>query len=148
MGLCHLMLQISKSTLSNQVSQSLILQSSSTLQFSIIYVLNSVKNKIAYVHQLQHLSPFTWSQTIINIVIVIFIKLLVWKEQAWVYLSNKSFPLTFFHQSFGHPMAKLSRDSLTKSILNLPVLCISESCIEIKIKAFIKPFEAPQKVWK
>ena len=32
----------------------------------------------------------------------------------------------------------------TFSFSTLPVLCISESCIEMK-KAFIKPFEAPQR---
>ena len=31
-------------------------------------------------------------------------------------------------------------------LLTLPVLCISERCIEIKaLKAFLKPFEAPQR---
>ena len=32
-----------------------------------------------------------------------------------------------------------------QTLLTLPAPCISESCIKIKIKAFIKPFEAPQR---
>ena len=63
------------------------------------------------------------------------------RQQHFVGLVLKELTLKLFGMNNLKRLSKQSEPSLT-----LPVLCISQNCIEIKTNLnFIKPFEAPQR---